>query len=257
MATMLTSVQVPYTGPYSVDGSGKHKGPTAKALKRTMKRAGFGFSDVTLDELDDVFNKKLEDALDKAFRDGANGYGDGRWKKVRALKTKSGAFAMDSTAQKLIQEEKNALQPRVPALGPMYSGGSSILQHDLTHATSGIPYYPAFDTAFNTGTACIAPEGMVVTRASSSKPGDACYATGDSGIRYWFGHLKQAPAVGKRFKKGAVFGYVAPNNVGGGPHLHVGVNVEGIWGPKKQLVHKTNYSHGAPLIGYQLAAKLV
>lgn len=257
MATMLTSVQVPYTGPYSVEGDGKHKGPTAEALKRTMKRAGFGFSDVNLDQLDDVFNKKLEEALDRAFKDGANGYGDGRWKKVRALKLKSGAFAMDSRAMLMIQGEKKAVQPRVPALGPMYQGGSSVLQMDCTHATDGIPYYPAFDTAFNTGTAVIAPEGMVITKASSSRPGDACYATGDSGIRYWFGHLKLAPAPGKRFKKGAVFGYVAPNNIGGGPHCHVGVNVEGIWGPRKQLVHKTNYSHGAPLIGAQLAARML
>jgi len=254
MATMLTSVQVPYTGPYSVDGNGKHKGPTAEALKRTMKRAGFGFSDVNLDQLDDVFNQRLEDALDKAFKDGAGGYGDGRWKKVRALKLASGAWAMDERARLMIQNEAKAVQPRVPALGPMYKGGASVLQMDCTHATSNIRYYPAFDTAFHAGMAVIAPEGMVITRDSSAAPGDACYATGDSGLRYWFGHLKQAPAVGKRFAKGAIFGYVAYNNVGGGPHVHVGVNVEGLWGPGKQLVHKTNYSHGAPLIGYQLAS---
>jgi hypothetical protein len=254
MATMLTKAQVPYTGPYSIDGEGKHRGPTAEALKRTMKRAGFGFADVTLDELDDIYNQRLEDALDKAFKDSANGYGEGRWVKVRSLKLKTGDFAMDAFSQKMIQAELNSVQPKVPALGPVYRGGLSILQQDLTHATDGIQYYPAFDTAFDEGMSLIAPEHMVVTRESSSRPGDACYCTGDSGIRYWFGHQAYAPAVGRRFNKGDVFGRVAANHIGGGPHCHVGINVEGIWGAGKQLQHHTNYTHGAPLVGYQLSA---
>jgi hypothetical protein len=43
--------------------------------------------------------------------------------------------------------------------------------------------------------------------------------------------------------------------VGGGPHVHVGVNVELLWGLGKQLAHHTNYTHGAPLIRDQLAVR--
>ena len=256
MTTMLTSAQVPYTGAYSVDGNGKHEGPTAKALKRTMKRAGFGFDDVAMDQIDDVFNQRLEEALDRAFKDGANGYGDGRWKRVRALKLSTGEFAMDSLSQKMIQGEANAMLPHVPDLGPIYPGGLSILQQDLTHETDGIARYPAFDSAFGVYTPVIAPEGLVITRASSSVPGDAMYATGNSGIRYWFGHLSVAPAVGRRFNKGEKMGIVGPNHIGGGPHCHCGINVEGIWGPGAQLAHHTNYTHGAPLVGYQLKSHM-
>jgi hypothetical protein len=253
MPTMLTSAQVPYTGPYSIAGNGKHKGKTAKALKRTMKRAGFGFKDTEFDEMDEVFNQALEDALDR-WDPGNNGYGDGRWKRIRALKLANGDFAMDALSQKMIQDEVNALLPVVPALGPVGLGCVSILNQDLTHATDGIALYPALDDVFDEGASVIAPESMVITRRSSSRPGDACYATGNSGIRYWFGHLVAAPAPGKRFGKGVTFGKVAPNNIGGGPHVHVGINVEGIWGPRKQLAHHTNYTHGAPLIGAQLKA---
>ncbi len=249
---MLTKTQVPYTGPYSVDGNGRHAGPTAKALKRAMKRGGYGFDDVSFDELDDDFNVRLETALDKAFKDAKDGYAEGRWVKIRSLKLKDGNYALDSVSQKMIQAEANALQPKVPDLGAVYRGGATVLQQDLTHATDGIPLYPAFDTAFGQGTRLTAPEGMIVTRDSSSMPGDAFYATGDSGIRYWFGHLYYAPAVTRRFNKGEVFGTVGANHTGGGPHCHVGLNVEKIWGVGQQLAHHDNYTHGAPLVGYQL-----
>lgn len=105
MATTLTKTQFPYTGAYSVAGSGKHKGPTALMLKRTMKRAGYGFVKTPFDEMDNSFNKALELSLDKAFKDGASGYGKGRWEKVRTLKLKDGTFAVDAYSQKLVQDE--------------------------------------------------------------------------------------------------------------------------------------------------------
>lgn len=149
------------------------------------------------------------------------------------------------------------LQPYpVPALGPVFAGGKSVLAHDLTHATGGIPLYPAFDDAFKAGTKIIAPEALEVTRQSSSRPGDAFYADGASGLRWWFGHLVTAPPNGRRFRKGAVLGTVLDHNIGGGPHVHVGLNVERLLGKGVELIHRTDYRHGAPLIGVQLAASL-
>jgi hypothetical protein len=146
-------------------------------------------------------------------------------------------------------------KPVVPALGPVCKGGKSVLEHDCTHATGGIPLYPAFDDAFAQGVSIIAPEALTVTRQSTSRPGKAFYATGKSGIRWWFGHLEVAPPVGKVFAKGTVVGRTCVNTIGGGPHVHVGVNVEALWGKGQELIHKMTYQHGAPTIGAQLAAR--
>lgn len=142
--------------------------------------------------------------------------------------------------------------PPPPTIGPLYKGGKSVLEQDCTHATDGIPLYPAFDDAFKEGLLIIAPEAMEVTRESSSRPGLAFYATGRSKLRYWFGHLDRTHKAGTRFRKGDTIGRVAPNRIGGGPHVHCGVNVELLWGKGKQLAHHTDYTHGAPTIGKQL-----
>ena len=152
--------------------------------------------------------------------------------------------------------EKDLQPSPVPYIGSVFRGGKAILEHDLTHATSGIPLYPAFDDAFREGLEIIAPETLVVTKGSSSRPGDAFYATGQSKMRYWFGHLAVAPAVGKKFLRGQVMGKVGPNNIGGGPHVHVGLNVELMLGEGRQLLHHKDYTHGAPKVGTQLQALL-
>lgn len=151
----------------------------------------------------------------------------------------------------------------IPALGPMWNGGKSVLLHDLTHATSGIPLFPAFDDAFNQGRIILAPEAIKVIPNpetgdpwSSANPGEAFYSQGASKLRYWFGHLDRNHPVGTKFAKGAAVGKVAANNVGGGPHVHVGINVELLLGEGKQLKHHTDYTHGAPLIGVQLRSAL-
>jgi hypothetical protein len=149
-------------------------------------------------------------------------------------------------------EQATAPATGVPKLGPVWRGGKSILVQDLTHATGGLPLYPAFDDAFVAGKEVIAPEGLVVARDSSSHPGDAFHATGRSGVRYWFGHLVNAPAVGTKFRKGETMGTVLDHNVGGGPHVHVGINIEDVVAAGRELKHHTNYTHGAPLIGKQL-----
>ena len=149
--------------------------------------------------------------------------------------------------------EKSLIPVAVPQLGPVWVGGPSVLRHDLTHLTSGIPLYPAFDDAFVQGRAIIAPENLeVIAPSTSSNPGEAFYARGRSRIRYWFGHLDRSPSIGAKFAKGVMVGRVAPNSIGGGPHVHVGVNVELLFGQGKQLLHHTNYTHGAPTIGEQL-----
>lgn len=151
----------------------------------------------------------------------------------------------------------------LPALGPVWSGGKAVTAQDLTHATGGLPLYPAFDDAFsqNGGIIVIAPERLIVRKGSSSHPGDAFYGEGDSGLRYWFGHLVTAPSVGRVIKKGARIGVTLKHNIGGGPHVHVGINVEKLFGPGKQLLygktgHGPDYTHGSPTIGVQLAEGL-
>jgi hypothetical protein len=155
-------------------------------------------------------------------------------------------------AMERLERLRRDLTP-LPDLGPMWSGGKSILDHDLTHATAGIALYPAFDDAFNQGRVIIAPEPLVVIPPSTgSHPGRAFYARGRSRLKYWFGHLDRSQPIGTSFAKGAAIGRVAANNVGGGPHVHVGVNIEELAGDGRQLLHHTNYTHGAPTIGAQL-----
>lgn len=151
----------------------------------------------------------------------------------------------------------------VPDLGPVWVGGKSVLLQDLTHKTSGIPLFPAFDDAFNQGRVITAPETIEVIPNpvtgnpwSSANPGKAFYARGRSKIRYWFGHLDRNHPVGTKFAKGDALGRVAANNIGGGPHVHVGVNIELLLGMGEQLIHHTDYTHGAPLIGVQLKKAL-
>lgn len=111
----LSTTQCRPTWPYSVEGNGKHKGPTAEALKRAMKRAGYGFADTNLGDFDQHFNQKLESALD-AWDPGNNGYGEGRYNRIRNLKVTSGPnagqWALDSYALNLINAEwQNAQAP--------------------------------------------------------------------------------------------------------------------------------------------------
>lgn len=169
-----------------------------------------------------------------------------------------GAGTQWKAAMKALDRLEADLEPSpVPDLGPVWHGGKSVLLHDLTHATSGIPLYPAFDDAFAQGIVIIAPEHMTVCKQpSSANPGEAFYACGQSKIDYWFGHLDRSHAVGTKFRKGDAIGKVVRNTIGGGPHVHVGVNVERLLGKGKQLVHHTDYTHGAPLIGVQLRKAL-
>ena len=139
-------------------------------------------------------------------------------------------------------------------LGPIIQGGRSILQEDLTHATSGLPLYPAFDTGWTPGSVVVAPERLKVTRHSGGAySGYSIYATGDSGIKYYVTHLSPwRTEVGVTVPKGGRLGSVGRFVGARVPHAHVGINVELLFGAGKQLKHNTNYTHGAPTIGKQL-----
>jgi hypothetical protein len=245
MAT-ISKTDFPYTGPYSKDGNGKHKGNTALALKRAMSR--LGHLPWEPEKWDNAFNQKLEDALDK-WDPGKNGYAEGRYDKIRSAVVPKGAphageQALDSVCINQVQTEyaaDNGQGGKVPDWGPVEKGGVSLLDFALSHDTSGIKLFPATDTIWTKGTTIIAPEKMTVYKASSSSPGDACYLEGVSGVRFWFGHMTSAPPVGKVINKGASIGVVGAWS-GYTPHCHIGVNVEKLWGAGKELKHGNNYS---------------
>ena len=243
-------------------------GDDVVGVKRAISRAGF--MDWNEGEFDDAYNEKIADAV-QAFQkknglDATGAYGENTHAKLKGKKVPSGS----PNAGKSVWDDKAAAMYKqyhppdsVPDLGPLMKGGKSVLKQDLTHATSGLPttssgksLWPAYDDCFDEGITILAPEDIEVTKASSSNPGDACYAKSTTGskLQYWFGHLKSAPAVGTKIKKGAKVGVTCENHQGGGPHVHAAVNVEKLWGTGKMMTHKTSYSHGAPLIGDQLAA---
>lgn len=149
--------------------------------------------------------------------------------------------------------QADAAGPAVPALGPIVAGGKSILLQDCTHVTSGLGW-PAFDDGWVAGKAVIAPEDCVVDDDTSSAAGggDAFYVKGDSGLRYYIGHITTVPALNKRFVKGATMTLISPEHVR--DHVHLGIDARPLIG--RHLVAHTDYTHGAPLIGVQLAKAL-
>jgi hypothetical protein len=172
-------------------------------------------------------------------------------------KAHAGEMAMDAAAANMIAEAWELFAGHEPGparieLGPVEAGGQGVRDHDLTHATSGIPLYPAFDDVWYAGRNVLAPEPMVVTRTGGASHGVAFYADGDSGLRWWFGHLNASPPVGRSFSRGQVVGQVAAHP--DAPHVHVGINVERLWGTGQEMTHHSNYTHGAPLVGEQLDA---
>lgn len=106
-----TSLQVPYTGPYAITANPlrgiRAKGPTVEALKRALSRAGA--PSLPWRDFDQTYNKNLEAAWD--WHDpGHDGYGDGRWKLLKAMMCdpsgpNAGQHALDHYAMTLIQDE--------------------------------------------------------------------------------------------------------------------------------------------------------
>lgn len=175
---------------------------------------------------------------------------------IKELKQTTKGYSASGPHWKEAMERLNTLRrdlTPLPDLGPVWVGGKSVLDHDLTHKTAGVALYPAFDDAFNQGRVVIAPEPLVVIIPyTGSVPGKAFYARGKSRLRYWFGHLDRNHPIGTSFAKGDAVGRVAANNLGGGPHVHVGINIEELVGDGRQLLHHSDYTHGAPTVGSQL-----
>jgi len=275
----LTNQQAPFTEPYAIAGNSKgfkSKGNTALACKRAL--AHLGFLPWEPDKWDNHWNEKLNDASAKWKRKRGlipADSNDGSWGTKAhdvmrsALYTKDGKQqpAFDSKAQDLLQKEKAgqaepAVGDSVPDLGPIFQSGLSVLDHDLTHATSGISLYPAFDDAFSPkphgGITVIAFDNLTVWKhETSSNPGHAIYVQGAQKVDAWYGHLDRDYPLGHKFKKGEFIAKTIDNEIGGGPHCHVGINVERLIGAGKELEHHTNYTHGAPTVGEQLSKLLI
>jgi hypothetical protein len=267
----LTEAQAPFIEPYGIPGNTpgfKSKGNTALAVKRALAHLGFL-------EWSDSFGIYWNHKLNAACADWKRKRGlipgnstDGSWGRKAHTVMQSAWYmkankpqpAFDPFSQDLLQDEKAGQEPPpspVPDLGSMWNGGLSVLQQDLTHATDGIPYYPAFDDAFMQGREIIAPDACEVWKKDTgASPGEAVYIKGVQKVDFWLGHIDRDYSLGVKFRKGQFIARVAANTVGGGPHCHVGVNVERLFGAGKQLKHNTNYTHGQPIIGAQLKVLL-
>ena len=265
----LTENQAPFTEPYALVGNAKgfkSRGPTAEAVKRALAHLGFLKWNPPYDQR---YNVKVNDAAAAWKRKRglipANS-NDGSWGKqahdvMRSVWYGNKETAFDAYSQDLLQKEK-AGEPeppdKVPELGPMWKGGLSVLDQDLTHATSGILLYPAFDDAFIAGREIIAPENITVSKKdTSASPGEAIYALGDSEIDWWIAHLDRDHPLGTKLKKGQLVGKVLATSIGGGPHCHAAMNVENLIGKGEQLLYGRdgngpNYTHGSPTVGTQL-----
>lgn len=145
--------------------------------------------------------------------------------------------------------------PGAPALGPILAGGRSVLLEDLTHATGGIPGYPAFDFGFGRpGALIVAPELLDVTRHGRAvrrdgRPnGRIVYATGCSGLRYAIVHVEEPALIGAKLRKGQRVAVISANHEI--PHGHLGIDARSVLG--RELEHHTDYTHGAPTLGEQL-----
>jgi len=248
-------------------------GPDVEAYKRTVSRAG-RWPWQTFDEAysnsfahgtsGNVINSGVAGIQRQQNIDDTGWIGQKTFNTLRSIrvpegKAHAGEMAMDATAVKMINQAWEMFAGHEPEpeqkqidLGPVEAGGQGVREHDLTHATSGIPCYPAFDDVWYAGRNVIAPEPLTVTRTGGASHGVAFYADGDSGLRWWFGHLVSSPSVGRRFSRGQVVGQVAAHP--DAPHVHVGINVERLWGSGQQMTHHTNYTHGGPLVGKQLDA---
>lgn len=179
----------------------------------------------------------------------------GHWRAAMAM--------LDELDQDLKPDVKP--KPKVPLLGPVQAGGSVLLRASLTHQTSGLPLYPAYDTAFAAGTTIIAPEDGEVTRHSGgTSAGWSLYMTGESKLQYYLTHLNSTRRPVGPVKRGQKLGTVGSATQFPGArvsHCHFGINIEKLVGAGKQLKYGKNgngpdYTLGAPTVGAQLAKLL-
>ncbi|GIV03990.1 MAG: hypothetical protein KatS3mg015_2820 [Fimbriimonadales bacterium] len=153
-----------------------------------------------------------------------------------------------------------AAKPKWADIGPVTAGGPSLLDMSLTHKTSGIPLFPAVDLAWGAGIPIYAPETLTIdTKDTSANPGNAVYATGRSGLRYWIGHIDRDWPLGTVLAKGSLIGKTVSQPDPKKNHAHIGVNAEALLGKGKQFKYGRDgngpdYTLGAPTIREQLLA---
>lgn len=166
--------------------------------------------------------------------------------------------------------EAGLMPPAMPYLGPIIPGGKAISLEAPTHNTDGLynspnvpgghngSHYPAFDFGWSAGKTVIAWEPLTVTGQSSAMGADALYATGESGLRYWLGHITRAPVTGTKIRRGVKISTIAA--IPGADHGHLGIDARPLiekdfkWG---RHGNGPDYSFGAKTIGQQLAAVLI
>ena len=89
-----------------------------------------------------------------------------------------------------------------------------------THVTDGLGWgtHTARDFILPAGTPLKVPESGKVIKWGSAQGGESLWFQGDSGRRYWFGHVDKRVPVGRRLKKGQRYANVSADHAT--PHLH-------------------------------------
>lgn len=157
--------------------------------------------------------------------------------------------------------EADLAGPPIPYLGPVIPGGKPLNLHAPTHNTDGLKKrtgsdYPAVDFGWKAGLPILAPEPLVVTDQSSAQGADAFYATGDSGLKHWLGHIVKAPATGLRFARGQIVARIAA--ISGADHGHWGIDARPLIGHDLTWGKPVgeDYTFGGPTYGQQLTKAL-
>jgi len=90
------------------------------------------------------------------------------------------------------------------------------------HPTAGLPGYPALDFGENEGAPVVAVERGYIRELGDADQGDALYLAGDSGVDYWYGHIRRLVTRGQMVRLGQVVGRIVHHS--NGDHLHLGAN---------------------------------
>lgn len=235
----LTAEQYPYTGPYGSKASGhKHKGPTVVSLRIAMWRLGRLRQDQTQS---DEWSADLARALN-GWDPGKQGYGPGRWTKIRAAVVPSGLphageLALDARARALVVEEAHGAPPVVELVYPHPAGVPGRVGG--IHLTAGFPpgeEFWALDFLAPGGTTVLAFYAGVITRTSGRNPsqgvvngdrfGWSIYLERDDGTESFTTHYgEKLVRDGQRVEVAQPIGVVGhwPHDEGRS-HTHIGVN---------------------------------
>lgn len=239
MATRpLTPEQFPYTGPYGAKSSGhKSDGPTCESLAIAMWRLGFLPAAPTSQK----WTPDLARALNR-WDPGKQGYGEGRWRKIRAAVipkglAHAGELALDARARALVVAEAHSAPPVVEFVYPHPAGVPGRVGG--IHLTAGFPPgedYWALDFLAPGGTSVLAFYAGTITRTSGRSPADgvrngdrfgwSIYIQRDDGTESFTTHYgEKLVRAGQRVSVAQPIGVVGhwPHDEGRS-HTHIGVD---------------------------------